>query len=264
MKIRKTYSNGFTSTYYQKNKYPRNLSSEEIKEKNRRNALNQKKNRIRDLVHSAPETFKYFFTLTSGEYSERVSPVCMKKNVKAFLDSQEFTYCFIVQKTPDSSKDNPEYHIHGLCSNLFDLSLWASGHKCEMAALYIEPVENMERAITYMIRDLNNIPQNFHAYAANYKRQKSHTEIYNDDNKLIYTSHKSTPKSDKCTQKTSNNNNNKIKNARYVKILHIIYYFKKNVRKLYKLLFPFFKLFDYFLNKFKYIIEWLEGVLYHD
>lgn len=190
MIIKKCYANGINSTYYsnRKKNYKHILSKEEQKKKNKKDALNQKKNRARELFNSNTDSFEYFFTITSGLIEERRNPYLLKKEVIKYLKQQNIkNYCIVVQKNNHktdflgdiciNSSDPDEYHVHGICHEHLSLSEWIEKHSCSIQALYIDEIRDIDKAINYMVRDLGNLPEKFHGCSASYKRKKSKTEI---------------------------------------------------------------------------------------
>lgn len=190
MTIIRSYHNGVNATYYAKRKFnPKHILSEvEKKILYKENALNQKKNRARELFNSNTDSFEYLFTFTSGLIEERRNPDLLKKAVIKYLKKHKVkTYCIVVQRNNHKtdfiadkclkSSDPNEYHIHGICHESFDFNEWIKEHSCSTQALYLDEIRDIDKAINYMVRDLGNLPEKFHGCAASYKRKESKTRI---------------------------------------------------------------------------------------
>lgn len=180
------YANKTVTTYRNKGGYKNYhlLTEEEKKAKNKKNALNQKKKRFRELCYSCDEEFKYLLTFTSGISEERSDASLLKKEVNKYLNKQNCKYVCVIQR----NKSLDEYHIHSLCTKKIDMEEWSSQHRCSSKALYIGKIKDTNKAVNYIARDLGNLPPKMKSSFANYDRKKSASIITNENGNIIYKS----------------------------------------------------------------------------
>lgn len=196
MNFKRTYGDNTTSCYRPRAVYGKSralMTEEEKKWKDKKNAANQKKNRARELAKSNDIPYEYFITITSGISEERKNPNILKKMAIKFLEEQGVrSYFLTVQRNHAvndfegdkciNSDDPYSYHIHALTSDYIDLNKWVVQHSCSLRATYQDIVRNIDQAINYIVRDLDNLPTRFHGYKASFKRIKSKLEVQTSKN----------------------------------------------------------------------------------
>lgn len=133
------------------------------------------------------------FTLTSGLPEEREDPKIMFSGVMRFLKSLDVDCCAVLDI---DSRDN--WHVHGLASDLFNLTTWIKEHCCNEDAVYCEPLyyaeqseeskqEALVKYVYYMLQTIDKIPPYVRGCYTNYRYEKPKVEIHDDRGELVYT-----------------------------------------------------------------------------